>query len=322
MDFVNADEFETRTFRTKVGENVYSILVIDDAEKWQKAIDIKAEYGMKVSDDHEMTFDLSGISLAQWEEVEEQHVIPEERQNATDEAKAEIKQAGDKAELAKKVKFFEIATGSKIPGETFEDKNIFLAERCVGHLEALYEYVTTSLVNLADGYLIREYLQATIEDDSKKTSVKFTGFESWKKASETRITFLMNRPFDRYIIEFPLKGISEIQKREIEEQTPQPKPPMLPARTKSGRGFDPNNLEPNFNDPSWRNASRASMQKKTALLFDACLPFEIPGDNLKEKYDWIATHLVGDVIRIKNFIENNVLSSAGSIDFFGGSSFQ
>lgn len=313
--------FETRQFSVKAGQGEFDVLVIDSPEKWDLAEKLKADYMLSISDDSDMKFRLSGISLAEWERVEEANYIPEERQNATDEAKEEIRQLSEKAVLSKKVAFFEMSTGMKIPGETPDQKNDFLSERCCGHLETLYSFITTSMVNLIDGNMMRDYIQASFEDVTTRRVIEFTGFDSWQKASEITVVLRMQRPFDDYITEVPLRGVSEKRRAEINEATPTPKPPMLPARKKGGKGFDPNTLEPNFNDPTWRAASRACSQKKVAMMFESCLQFEIPGTNLKEKYDWIATHLVGDVVRIKNYIESNILSASSSIDFFGQSSY-
>lgn len=308
--------YEIRRFASKkqgVPDKEFKFLVIDQISKWAAAHEIKTTFSMKLNDTQTLRFPMQGISLKDWETVEISNHIPSEIEGASEEAKSEIEEMSRKAICAKRIALFELATGKTIPGNTIDEKNDFLSARVAGELESLYSFVTYTLAGISRGQLVNEYLQCILNSENSAV-IEFAGFDDWKVATETRAAFRMHRSYEDFIVEFPVIGISDAARTKIDNECKDPAVPQIPKR-KPGGGFERGQVTANYNDPSWRAASRAVNQKRITKYLTACLPFIVPGLNEREQYDWLSQRNVGDIIGLKGFIEENLLSFGDRFNF-------
>ena len=293
----------------------YKFLVLDSTDKWPVAGNFSSHYDMPVlGSNSSIRFNLTGISLKEWESIEADNVIPAQQEGQDDK---EYESERDSVVLKKEVAIFEKAIGQSIPGKKAEEKIDWLKQRNPGEIEALFRYIQNDLCNMRNGSMIDSYNLALEHGKANEKEIRdFSNFEDWQTATTSQYTFRMQRPYEDYIIEVPLRGLSQELKKDIDAQTKDPEPPKMPHRDPKTNRFDPMDMRPNFSDPAWLRSSRAVNQKRTAMYMDACLMFDIPGSNWQEKYNWLADRLTGDVINIKNFIENDLVGFRSRYDFF------
>lgn len=307
---------EVRKIKTKTGEKEFNVVKVEQAIDWPTADKFEIDYTMsQPSGNIKMQIALRGLSLSAWEKIEVEHFIPEIDEDAPEDTRETLLEMRQDAENKKVVALFEEAIGKKIPGESFTEKINFINQRNAGEIDALKFFIRTRASGFTDGPLLNEYLVAT--NDSQQEVIKFSDFNDWRIATESKYVCRIHRPFEDYIVEFPLRGITQEKKLEIDERTKEPKPPMVPGRDKNNpRKFDRNRMVPNRNDPSYLQQIRAVNQLRTALFFNECLMFKIPGANEQEQYNWIASHLIGDVMKVKGFIDQELANYHGYYDFF------
>jgi hypothetical protein len=308
------NRLERRTIKSPEGrEYAFDFLVIDSVEKWLIAEETKGEFHLPLNDGRVMRLRMSGINLRDWNEIEEKYVLPEREGN---EDEATFKRKHDSVQILKELAILEKAIGQKIPGETDDDRLTFMANKNEADLESMFNFITNSLCAMTDGSMVDSY--ETVSRVAKQEVVEFAGFDDWQAASETRHVFRMQRPGDEFIIEFPFRGIDMKTRQRIDEQTKMPDAPQIPMRDPVTKKLIQGQMTSNLKDPVWRKQCRSVNQKRIVLYFEACLPFEIPGANEYEKYDWISRRLLGDVVRAKTFIEQQILDYTGRYDFFTG----
>lgn len=294
----------------------FKIVIIDSPEKWQAAIEVGANYTMALPGGSKMQFKLCGVSLKDYEEAETSHPIQRVNEDASEQEQAAQRAEIESAISRKQCCILEKALRKPIPGETIDAKVAYLSQRTSGEIEALYKFVQETLGNLVDGNMMQAFLISTTKKDKDDDVVEFSDFSDWKTAAETKYTMRMHRGVQDFLIEFPLKGVSEEARREIDLQCKEPDPPKIPKRDpKTGR-FDPSILVPNYEDHTWKRSLRAVNQIRTVKTFAACLPFEIPGGNDQQKYAWISERLVGDVVRLKRFIDTEIIGIGAKLDLF------
>ena len=315
----NEFPLEERVVETKEGEFGFYFLVVDSAEKWAAAeIFHGTHYLGGVSASQKMKVPMNGVSLKDWEEVERIHSLPKSPspEDAEDpNIQDEYNRKQSEALAARRVMLFEISTGKKIPGETTEEKVAWLLKRNPRDIESMFTDLQNRICNLAEGHLVANYTEKTLEQQA--SSVKeLTSFEDWSVASDATHYFRMHRQTEDYIVEFPLKGMSSEDRMAIEAACKDPKPPNIPARDPVTKRFDPSRIVPNYEDPAWLGRVRAVNQKRIAMYLDKCLVFKIPGDNEKERYDWASERVVGDIVRLRDFIEREITGMGQHYDFF------
>jgi hypothetical protein len=310
---------EVRSVKNKNGVSNFNVLVVDTAEKWLPANAIHAAYNMPITgSNRSMRFNLYGVSLQDWEEAEINFPVPQrlEDENANDAAKQARLTAVDAAVIRKRCFLFEKALQQQIPGKDIDEKVAYLSQRTTGEIEALHRFIEGSLANFTDGELLQTFHSMTMAANEDNEVITFTGFGDWQVASETKYIFRMHRATEQHLVEFPLKGISEEVRKDIDLQCKDPEPPRIPRKDPTTGRFDPSVLVPNYEDYTWKKSVRAINQMRIVRLLSACLPFEIPGGNNQEQYKWLAQRAVGDVIRIRNFINNEILGVGARYDFF------
>ncbi len=318
--FTSKEEIEVRTIIVEGVPRPFRVMTVDSAEKWKEASEYKLSYCMYIqSANQRMTIPMNAISLQQWDALEQAHVIPQwriEGQKPTDEFDIKHKLAI----LNKQIAIFELAIGKKIPGANATEKQRWLEERSSGDAIAITNYIFDVACGFESGRLVADYNQALSTGNSDASKViEFTDFADWDVASKTKHFFRMSRSFEDYIMEIPMSGITSAKKAEIEQETKEPDAPMLPSKLPNGR-FDVTNIVPNYEDYNYLKSVRAVQQRRTVLYLNACLPFQIPGQNFLEQYAWLSRRIVGDVQSIRQFIDRDMMSYRGRLDFLSGSS--
>jgi hypothetical protein len=309
-------QIEGRVLRVGDQETEFPFLVIDSPEKWAEATQVKAIYQMPIiGSGKSIAFPMIGPSLEKWESIEAKFVVPEwqDEGDPTDDFLNNRK----KILAERRIAILECCLNKQFPGETAEQKIAYLNDRCPGEVEALIQFIENSLCNWSDGpqsTLLTEYSQVA-QRAMGGAVIEFNSFDDWKKANEAEYFFRMQRPTDAYIIEIPLKGLSRDQKEHIQTETKESVPPLRPVFGHDRRP-DKTKTVPNYQDPAWLKRTRTLMQKRTVMYFDACMPFTIPGNNVQEKYQWIAQRLVGDITKVKDFIETEFMSFGSRYSFF------
>jgi hypothetical protein len=315
------DQFTYRTLNVGGTEKRFKFLVVDSAKKWHEANSLSSVFELKQpGSDQGIKIPFSGISMKQWEEVEVKYPIPE----WTSEEEKKTQSFMDREKLAtdnKMIALFEISSGKEIPGSNMEEKRSFVELRSPGDSDALFLYVTEVMCNLTSGRIMDDWNLYSSLSETTLEVTELSGWDDWKPASETKHFFRFQRPFQDYIVEIPMTSISSADKAMIESTCSTPEPPNGPKKFPNGK-FDMSGMEPNYNDPSWQQAARSVAQKRAVKLFEACLPFEIPGDTDKDKYNWIALRMPGDVSNTRRFIEEEVAGYKSRYDFFTLSSGQ
>lgn len=310
------DHLETRTYTTKDGvEHQFKFLVINNEERWREASEARGHFNMPLlGQGRSLRFQLCGISVKEWSDIELRHVIPqwsEENKKPSDEyiANREL------AIAAKRANVIEVSSGKTIPGEDYIAKAKSLQSLNNGEVHSLYLYIQDVICANEDGSLMQQFRQI-ISEQAAQNTVEFTDFVDWQRASEYGYFFRMQRPTDDYILEFPLKDIPADAKLAIEMETRDPDPPMIPYRDPATNRFVPNQMVPDHNDKNWQARCRVVSQKRLAMFLNACLPFQLPGENIQKQYEWVAGRLIGDVLRLQGFIENELCGYRSRFDFF------
>lgn len=293
-------------------QRTFAVLVVNKPELWEPVSEMKVPYEINTGAGRpSMKFMLTPLSLGVVETIEMTHIIPTSAQEG--ESESEFKERRENIIARKMVEQFEQAIGDSIPGNTVEEKQAWLRKKIPAEVEALDNYITRDLAGLqTKSRLLDEFSGGSIRTSEKTIS----SFKDWGDADEAEYVFRMHRPWENYIIEFPLKGMSAEEKKAIHDQTPDIKPPEILAVDPKTKRRIPNQLVPNFDDPAYLARQRTVEQKKLALYFGHCLPFEIPGETHQEKYRWISMRLPGDVIKLKNFIDSSIISYRNRFDFF------
>ena len=256
---------------------------------------------------------IRGISYGEWEEIENKLHVTELSEESTEQEKEKQKIEKEKNVGLRRVKVFELATDKNVPGETDEDKVTWLSENIsAAELDALFNCIIERGSNINDGIALNEYNSAL--RNSKPVVSTFSGFDDWVSASNLGSIFRMQRPFEDFIIEVNLRQVTDSRKKQIDEQSKAPPPPSRPKIDKStGRQIG---MLYDYNNPNYKAQTKIANRKSLVNIFEACLPFSLPGDSVDKKYKWISELLLGDVIKLRNFIENEVFNYRNRIDFF------
>lgn len=312
---------EIREFKLE-GESIkYKMLNITKPEQWQPASDFKLFFNM-VSPGSETTsvWELNGISYGDISRLNELYEEPffEERSECSASEQIALKNHYEKEkskwENSRRVSILEMATGYSVPGETLEEKIEFITTRDAGELEALNHYIADICTSLSEG---REAeMMKQIASLSTASVKKVSNFNDWVKSSGTQAFFRICRPFQDYIVQIPLAGISSKRKLEIDSECMTPIPPKVMGIDPATGRPSPKYLKDNTKDKDYIRAVNAVNDKWIVLMADECLPFKIPGETLEEKKVWISQRLAGDVYKLRQFINAELCGVLSRYNFF------
>lgn len=299
-----------RVIGTKDGDRHYDFLVIDSPSKWAAAAEFKGSHDMQLGGDRPLRVGMRGLSYDEWARIEMQSPMPSLPEDADTDKPEVLTEHERKVEMAiaqRRVLFFELSTGKTIPGAKLEEKALWLMQRSPKTITSMFESMQNVVCNFTDGPLINSYIYDSVMEKSDSAAFhEFSNFDDWTIASESRYFFRVHRQTDDYLVEFPLRGISAEDKQKIEDQTQTPPAPKILGRDPITKRMDPSRQIPNFNDPAWKERARTVQNKRIVMFFEACLVFEIPGSNYQEKYKWLSARLVGDIVRLRKYIETEI----------------
>lgn len=322
--------FDTREVSTDIDGTSSSVtkfdfLVIDKAEKWKPAKDTRYNYKLKIPGQSRIVIiPVRGISWGEWEEIEMRHPMPEQDQDSDAAFNATIKNNKEKefslkleeATYRRYAALFELSTGNNLPGDTIEEKVSSVRKMLAGTPSSFFSFIMDDCSNLRelDGPLIRSYKQSI--DNGSLKEVQFTGFQDFFTSGSIGSFLQMQRPLEDFIVEIPLKSISDEDKRKIDDAVQDPVPPSRPGKNPITGKIDPNTPVYSYNEPRYKEALRAANRVRLMLKMEAALPFKIPGSNHEEKFKWIAERLLGDVYKLNDYITNNVMGYGARMNFF------
>jgi len=317
QDNKQQDDIITRTIETGKNKFDFRFLIVDSAEKWKAADEYSCDYNLTTNEKQTLKIRLTGISLTEWEKIELDCPVPNRPETENEDELYKYEEELNKVLMQKRIRLFEKSSQKDIPGETIEDKVKWISERVPSQIEGLSNFIQDKVCGFSDGSMIDNFNAISSDGKTEKQVVKLLDdFTQWEIAVNSSYFFRVHHEEEDFILEFPLTGISEDQKREILSATKEPVPQKIPKRDPKTKRFDPTNLVPNFEDPAWIESIRAISQKRTVLYFEAVLPFELPGRTIPEKYKWLSQRLVGEVIRLKRYIETSLAGFGDQYDFF------
>lgn len=323
---INGTEFpiEERVISFEVnGEEAqekYPFLVIDRPEKWVPASELQKEFHLSSGDNQIIKFKLYGISFNDENEALEKvkfnnkELSEEDLIEMSDKERAEyISELNDHIAM-RDAYFIEKSTRMNIPGDSYKEKATSLQRYTQAQIRSLCDYIRSHMTGSMSGDLYMNYVRDSVNESSKKV-IEFTGFDSIEEPSSQSYWLRFQRSTDSYITEIVMRGISSLQNRKIEEETALPEAPMLPTKLPNG-GFDHNRRSPNRNDINWILTCNSLLKKRRVMIYEACLPFQIPGSTIDEKLAWIGNRPSADIATVDGFIENNMMSYKNQYDLF------
>lgn len=325
VEKVQAQVYDTRKIIANGITQSFYFLVIDKPEKWERADSFHHVCTLRPPGSSiVLEIPVRGLSYMEWEEIEMAHPMPEfnneVEQLVSKERQAEMERLKSDVVAKRRVKVFEVSTGKVIPGKDLEEKTEWLKRLGTGNADALFAEILDKHSNTANGKgpsSLDNYQQAFETSDTPLLTVsKFESFLDLMSLNTAQMFFRMQRQFDNFIIEFPLKHLSDSKREEIDNQVKEPIPDSKPGKNPMTGKPDQNYPIYAWNDPRYRESMRLYIRARTTMLFEAILPFTIPGDSRDDRYKWIGSHLMGDVVRMKDFIEEDVLNYRSRFNFF------
>lgn len=299
----------------------YKILNITKPEQWQDAKQFTLFHNStNPGMDETLVWELKGISYQDVQNLNElmEEPVFEERQECSLSEQLALKKHFEseraKWESIRKITLLELATGYTVPGESIEGKIEWLDSRDGGETEALNQYISDICTGLAEGkeHQIMKQIAAFSATQIKKAS----SFNDWVASSETQAIFRTCRPFQDYVIQIKLKGISNSRKKQIDSECITPAPPKVMGIDPSTQRPSPRFMKDNPRDPEYIKVVNAINTKWLILILEECLPFAIPGDSIEDKKNWISERLAGDILKLSYFVKSELCGVLSRYNFF------
>lgn len=315
---------EERVFNEEDGgQSRFDVLVIDKPEKWLPAKEHSEKLDIKTPGTERIKrFNLNAISYHEWENIEDSNPLPELKQdeygndNTSD---PQFLEAHNRVHEARNILFIEASIGEKITGTTTEEKTAWLNKRSSGEFQRIVSFVKRTMGALTDGVTLDQYNAVVMSDVSVGDTAAVKEVKSltdWEEVDDSYGCFRISRPFENYIVEFPVKAISSEVKSEIEKACTPPIPPKGPYVDPITGKIDPRRVMPNVKDPHYLQKVNQMHSKKLLMLVQAALIFEIPGNTHEEKIRWLTDRIVGDVVKLRRFIDEELLGYKQQFDSF------
>lgn len=309
---------ETRTVQIEGQDREFDFLVVDKPEKWEEATTFRQSLKLGFPGTPRiLKIPVRGLSYSEWLDIETKYTMPIQSamQDMNEVQKQEYQDKQKSVENYRSIAVFEKATGKEIPGGSLEEKVAWLSHLGSGDSEIVFSRILEHFSNMQEGTLLTDYLDAIRSKDNQEV-FEFNDFDDWIKASEIGYRFQMQRPFESYFVEIQLKKLDDQTKKEIGDQTKDPLPPSKPGKNPTTGMPDPAFPIYNWDDSRYRNQVKANSQRRLILLLNAVMPFEIPGKDEAAQLEWVGKRLLGDVVRLRSFLEENVINYRGRVNFF------
>lgn len=315
--------YDTRVFDASGSEVKFDVLVVDKAEKWITAEEIKSTHDLVLPGGKVVKIPTRCLSWGEYEDIENRYQIPPVP--ASDPGsnivnielnKARQKQI-DEVVQKRRVEIFELSTGKSIPGKDISEKAAWLDNLGTGNADSLFNYITEICCGMSDD--IPEALRLYNEHSNSKSfseATELQSFEDLISAANINTSFRIQRPTEKNITEFVFKHISDGKKKEIEDAVPDPVPPSKPGKNPATGKPDASFPIYNWQDPTYQEALTGAGKVRTQMWMDAIFPFPIPGASVQERYQWIRKRPFGDVYKIRRFINEEIINYTGRLNFF------
>jgi len=302
----------------EIEKEKFKFIVIDRPEKWEAAKDFKHDFLMKIpGTDETFSIPMTGLSYDQLTDVIVKFPFPEWDED-DGVMPATVVAARERTTVQRRIAILETALGMMIPGSTFEQKRDSLNKTNTGNLDVLEAFARGQLSNLegTPGLELMNYNQMR-QRFPQENVIDVKSFEDFLDRSNSVVHFFrMNRYQQDYIVEFPLKSLTQENKEEIEKRTPEPEPPIMPVHHQVTGRILPGKTRVNTEDPTYIRALNKAKKMRTVMYLNACLPFRLPGESEEDQVAWLGGRLAGDVRQINTYINDVILGVDGRYNLF------
>jgi hypothetical protein len=286
----------------------FEVVLIDSPKKWKDAKDIKFKKEVKVGE-KKIILSLNCVSFSQYRYIADNFELPEKGSEGEDSENEAMESDIESIKIKRKVLYFEAATQKQLEGIDIEDKARRLLSKPVSLVDAVFDVINNFACAVIDNEFAEAYQFARSKYGERIEASDLNDIFSNKELSDR--VFIIGRPFEETILQFPLHSIDGDERSRIENEFKIPSPPRRP-----GKGFDTSNPVPWTNEPMYVARCKNIKLKKMIAYLEACLSFKIPGDSFDEKLSWLDKKPVGDVIKLQIFIQRELIDTGMAIGFF------
>lgn len=305
-----SSKFEKHISIFEINRNLFPILHVNNFELWPKAEDVRVKFSISFGS-RKMNFTGHGISYKDWNDIIKAFPMPDlSDENLTDDEREEL---FSRNQLSRKVRLFELGLNKEIPGETQNDKERYLVKMGLSENERMYQAISKSCLcfqNETEQLIVYNRMKENLNP------LSFNDFNDiFKINEENPYCIAFEHPGDKFIIEVPLKSITEEDRFKIEKEYVIPPPPKRPARSTTGK-LDFSKSVSYENEPAYLASVDKIRSNKMIAYICAALPFEVPGEDIIEKKKSIYSLTAGDCINLSRFIDDQFLNAGDTADFF------
>jgi len=310
-----ADSVVTRKFKAKESEleTALNFMVIDSPEKWPAAKSFVNDLTLPVGKTR-LKMAVTSLSYLQWESVEMSFPMPS---RGPGESLADFEARQEVVKNRRRVTVLEVSTGKTVPGSTLDEKAAWISRLGTGEMQAAYVNIVDNFSGIHEGDLIKGYRDMIEAGDMEDcTTVELNTMDDWMAASQVGSVYRTQRSFENYILEFPLKQINDEAKGRIDQACKEPLPPGKPGLDPKTKLPSQSHMEYDWEEPRYLEAVRAQNRLRLIMLFEAVLPFALPGNSNEEKFNWLGSRMMGDIHKLRTHIEQNLLNYQSRLNFF------
>lgn len=290
------------TVKMKSLQNPVDIVTVSEPDAWPPAslmkFKVKLTYGGKPT-----SFLMRGVSDSEWSYIQSANVLPDPR-DKDEENDPEFLAVHNRNADLRRIALFELVLGEKVPGNTEAEKLRWLRSQCTVSVQSLFEMIQAVALGLEVGDAEPHYNMHRLESPDE---CEFSGFANL--ATDPSYSFVRGRKGQDYVSVFAMNAITEDVKQRIEADNRIDPPPTRPGTNPDG-SFDYANAQPWYDEPVYKARSERMKAEKTKAYINHCLPFAVPDD------DWIGARMTGDILRMKLFIQQELLDPTIRTTFF------
>lgn len=290
------------TVKVKSANDPLTIVTVSSGIAWPEAsamrFSVGIQYGGKLT-----TFNIRGVSDSELSYIQGKNEVPEAKDDNEERDPGFIELRDRRVDL-RKVSLFELAIGEKIPGNTEGEKLKWLRGQCTISIQNLYDVIQDVSLGLGSNDNEGHYRMHLLESPDAREFLSFAALEE-----DPTYSFIRGRQGQDYVNVFAMNAITEEVKLSIENSNKLDPPPMRPSKSPDGT-LDYKNAEPWFDEPMYKLRTDKAKKAKSAAYMSHCIPFNIPDD------DWIGKRMAGDVLRMKLFIQQELLDPSIRTSFF------
>lgn len=274
-------------------------------EDWPEAVSVKEQRLVRYVGGN-MKFELRALSYAEQYKLQMENPMPDAPKEkrgkfeVTNEDNNEHKLACDAVRFRRWIATIDLCA-MKIPGESLDEKVSWAQDNIARPGDVLNLYLEIAALSG----------NRTGEKSEGESDILVTKAEDWLSASKAPTIFAFIRAKQR--LEFCLKGVTSAKMKQIDIATNPGEPPVELIRANDGsrRGIP----APNPENPRYKQKALDCAEARSALVLEAGLPFTIPGETLQQKLSWLGKRPAWEVVKLGQFLTNEVLSYQAEVDF-------